>query len=114
MAKNVKVKLVVRRSGKTSVKDLGEISYARLSALQVALAAALSSLASWGVSRLATEAEGKTSRSPGGHERLSLALDVDHGGGGTSGVTVDYSGISDADADEITSLLMGTVETAMK
>ena len=111
--KQVKASYTIHRNGGPQRFDLGEISYARLSAVQVALASALVGLAGYGVTRNAQDADGKPGRNFAGNESLRATLDIDHGGNGGSGVEVWYRGISDQDADQVVATLRGAVAAAM-
>ena len=96
----VRASLTIQHNGSNDKIDLGTISYARLSALQVSLAAALTALTVIGVSRVADMTEGKADRSPAGTDNLRIKFDVDHGKGG-SGAELWYKGFSAQDVNEV-------------
>lgn len=113
MAKTVNATVVVTRDGKTDVVNYEKLSYQTFVALQASLASVLSMLQAWGAIRAAAIADGRKTRKPGGECDLKMELRADHGGG-TSEVSLAYTGISAADADEIQRALMGAAASVFK
>ena len=98
--KNVDSTMTVMRDGVADVTPLKGMPYARFVALQSALAAALSSLCSWGAARVAADVAptGKKVPPMGGPVDVSFSLITDHGAG-SSEFVVAYRGISPEMAD---------------
>jgi len=114
MAKTVNVSVIITRDGKTSTQNFDRIGYATFVALQAALAGVMSTLQSWGSTRVAAQVDGiKGPASPGGECDLRAELRADHGQG-TSDVMLGYSGISKETADEIQGALLGAVASVIK
>jgi hypothetical protein len=112
--KTVNATVIVVRDGSATTQNFPALGYATFVALQSACAGVLSMLQSWGAIRVADMAEGRESARAGGECELRLSLIADHGGGGTSEVTLSYTGISAKDADEITGAMMGAVASVVQ
>ena len=110
--KTVNASVVITRDGQTTAQNFPNMGYATFVALQSSLSGVLSMLQSWGSIRVADLAEGREERSPGGNCDLRLTLSADHGGG-TSEVSLAYTGISEKDADETTAALLGGVSAVV-
>jgi hypothetical protein len=98
--KNVNSTLTVMRDGVADVIPLKNMPYAQFVALQSALAAALSSLCSLGVARVADAVAPTGRKVPpmGGDVDVSFSLVTDHGAG-SSEFAVAYRGLSPEMAD---------------
>lgn len=103
--KNVDSTLTVMRDGVADVTPLKGLPYARFVALQTALAAALSSLCSWGAVRVADDVAptGKKGVKAGGDVDVSFSLITDHGAG-SSEFIVAYRGVSPESANQMVAI----------
>jgi hypothetical protein len=114
MAKTINVSVIITRDGKTTAQNFERVGYATFVALQSALSGVLSTLQSWGTTRVAAMVDGiKAPKSPGGSVDLRMELRADHGAG-TSEVVVGYTGISSETADEIQGAMLGAVSGVLK
>ncbi len=105
MAKTVNVSVIITRDGKTTAQNFERVGYA---------SGVLSTLQSWGTTRVAAMVDGiKAPPSPGGSVDLRMELRADHGAG-TSEVVVGYTGISQETADEIQGAMLGAVSGVLK
>lgn len=102
------------RDGVADVVPLKALPYARFVALQVALAAALGSLCSWGAARVAAEVAptGKKAPAMGGNVDLSFNLSTDHGAG-SSEFFVAYRGISEDLANQTVGIFKQAVGSVL-
>jgi hypothetical protein len=113
MAKTVNASVVFTRDGKTEATNLDKLGYATFVAIQAACVAELVGLASWGVQRVAAAVDGGKSKGAGGESDLRVELKADFGAG-TSDVSLSYTGIAAADADEITGKFKAAVNGVLK
>jgi hypothetical protein len=96
MASTVNSTITITRDGIATSTPLKDLSYAKLVALEVSLAGALSQLCTQGVLRLDSPGP-----SASGEADVKFELVTDHGAGGSEFI-VGYSGISAQAADAIT------------
>lgn len=92
--KTVDAALTATLNGEREILFKSAVSYAQLASLQVTFSGVVVQLAGFGVARIADAVNQGPDVLPGGDERLSLSLNVDHGDGGASAVTLDWVGIS--------------------
>lgn len=112
MSNSVNTTIVVVRSGQATVRNFPKLPYVVFVAVQAAAVGALAGTISWGILKSA-EGSGVPKISAGGHVDLSFSLSTDHGGGGTSVTSMAYTGISEADADELAATLVGAVDMVL-
>ena len=102
--KTVDSTITITRDGISTSTPLKAYPYAKFVALQIALAAGLSQLCTWGALRVAAMMDGKPTTGLGGEADIRFELRTDHGTGGSEFI-VGYSGIAAKDADEVTAVL---------
>lgn len=113
MTKTVNASITITRDGSATSTPLKDMPYAKFIALQIALAAALSQLCTWGALRVAAMID-PTQKKKGaaGEVDLRFELRTDHGAGASEFV-VGYSGISAQDADEIVAALKAAANSVI-
>ena len=113
MAKTVNATVIFTRDGKAEAHNFDKIGYATFVAIETALTAALVGLTSWGAARVAALVDGGKAKGSGGDVDLRVEMKADFGAG-TNEVSLSYTGIDAASADEIVGMMKAAINGVLK
>ena len=105
----INASLTVTRDGIATVTAMKDISYGKLVATELALATAQLQLCGWGVNKLAGLLTPSTKTAT--QSDIEVRFDADFEGGGSAEFSAAWSGLSQADADDVYNTFMKALAT---